>query len=319
MRGMKTTMTAAGLALLAGCATVDTAAPLAGDDMGRPSAFDGADPAALVVGDTVYLYPTNNGENLQARSSTDNVNWTRAATLLKIEDVSWIKDDGASYHALWAPHMAAADGKYWLYFSVGPQNPTPSRIGVAECDTPVGPCVDSGAPILTGGNGFEAIDPMVWIDPKTGRRLFYAGGSAGATLRVYEIGADMAKLGKRIDVDTPPNFTEGAWMHERNGIYYLSYSQGRYDDATYTARYATAPSPTGPWTYRGVILQSDDVYKGPGHHAFFQDPDDGTWWIAYHRWEQPGVGPYRGVSRRVVVAPIRYDANGLIEPIDMQE
>ena len=286
---------------------------------GIPSQFDGADPAALVADGKVWLYPTSDGNDLAAWSSEDNHHFTRAATLLRIEDVSWIKDDGAPYHALWAPHMAQADGAYWLYFSVGPQNPTPSRIGVARCETPAGPCVDSGAPILTGGNGFEAIDPMVWIDPATGRRLFYAGGSAGATLRVYEIGADMAKLGQRIDVDTPPNFTEGAWMHERGGIYYMSYSQGRYDDATYTARYATAPSPTGPWTYRGVILQSDDTYKGPGHHAFFQDPDDGSWWIAYHRWEQPGEGPYRGVSRRVVVAPIRYDADGLIIPVDMQE
>ena len=186
--------------------------------------------------------------------------------------------------------MVAADGAYWLYYSVGPQNPTPSRIGLARCDTPIGPCVDSDGPILTGGEGFEAIDPMVWIDPGSGRRLFYAGGSAGATLRVYEIGPDMTRLGSRIAVDTPPDFTEGAWMHERDGIYYLSYSHGRYDDASYSVHYVTAPSPTGPWTYRGVILKSDAVHKGPGHHAFFQDPRDGSWWIAYHRWEQPGEG-----------------------------
>src|SRR3546814_5845385 len=75
-------------------------------------------------------------------------------------------------------------------------------------------------------------------------------------------------------------------MHERDGIYYLSYSHGRWNDATYSVHYATAPGPTGPWTYRGVILTTDGTYKGPGHHSFFRDPRDGGWRIAYHRWER---------------------------------
>lgn len=303
---MPTTRFVAGLvafAALSGCAATG----------GVSSLFDGADPAVLVGDSRVYLYPTG-GHELAVWTSTDKVDWRREAVLLRIGDIPWIEDDGAPSHSLWAPHMVAADGAYWFYYSVGPQNPTPSRIGVARCETPTGPCVDSGRPLLTGGNGFEAIDPMVWVDPKTGQRLFYAGGSAGSTLRVYELGQDMVTLGRRIDVATPPHFTEGAFMHERDGIYYLSYSSGRYDDATYSVHYATAPSPTGPWNYRGVILQSDDRSKGPGHHAFFQDGNDGSWWIAYHRWEQPGQGPYRG-SRRIVVERISYDANGLIVPI----
>ena len=297
----------AGFTLLSSCTTVSQR---------RPSVFDGADPSALVQNGKVFLYPTSDGRDLAAWSSEDMQHWMREATLLRIGNISWIDADGAPSHGLWAPHMTAAAGAYWLYFSVGPQNPTPSRIGVARCDTPIGPCVDSGTPLVTGGDGFEAIDPMVWIDPASGRRLLYAGGSAGATLRVYNIGADMVTLGTAIDVATPPFFTEGAWMHERGGTYYLSYSNGRYDDATYSIHYATSPSPTGPWTYRGILLKSDSVYKGPGHHAFFQYPADGSWWIAYHRWEKPGNGPYRG-SRRIVVQPISYDAQGLIEPIEM--
>jgi hypothetical protein len=39
----------------------------------------------------------------------------------------------------------------------------------------------SGKPLVTGGNGFEAIDPMVFVDPKTKTPYLYAGGSAGAT------------------------------------------------------------------------------------------------------------------------------------------
>src|SRR3546814_2321370 len=32
---------------------------------------------------------------------------------------------------------------------------------------------------------------------------------------------------------------------------------GRWNDATYSVHYATAPGPTGPWTYRGLILTTD--------------------------------------------------------------
>src|SRR3546814_14578276 len=81
-------------------------------------------------------------------------------------------------------------------------------------------------------------------------------------------------------------------MHERDGIYYLSYSHGRWNDATYSVHYATAPGPTGPWTYRGVILTTDGTYKGPGHHSLFRDPRDGGWRHADHRWErQDRPGP----------------------------
>ncbi|WNO53421.1 family 43 glycosylhydrolase [Stakelama saccharophila] len=294
------------------------AAGIAGAAQARDSVFDGADPSAMVVDDTVYLYPTHDGETLSAWASDDLEHWRREGPLLDIADIDWIDDDGARFHALWAPDMVAANGKYFFYYAVGPQNPTPSRIGVAICDTPTGPCRDSGKPLVGGGDGFEAIDPMVYVDPASGRRLLYAGGSAGSTLRLWELADDMVTVARRVPVNQPPHFTEGAFMHRRDGRYYLSYSHGRYNDASYQVHYATADSPTGPWRYQGVLLKSDDRYKGPGHHAFFKSPIDGRWWIAYHRWEdKDDDGPYRG-SRRVVVQPIEYDAAGRITPVDME-
>src|SRR3546814_10799351 len=75
---------------------------------------------------------------------------------------------------------------------------------------------------------------------------------------------DLLTIDHEVKVAQPPHFTEGAFMHERDGIYYLSYSHGRWNDATYSVHYATAPGPTGPWTYRGVILTTDGTYNGPG-------------------------------------------------------
>src|SRR3546814_11853031 len=48
-------------------------------------------------------------------------------SLLRKSDITWIDDDGAPSHGLWAPDMLAANGRYYFYYSIGPQHPTPSR------------------------------------------------------------------------------------------------------------------------------------------------------------------------------------------------
>lgn len=281
------------------------------------SVLVGADPGADYFDGQLWIDPTGRGEKLEAWSSLDRATFTRAGELLAMKDVHWIHDDKAAQHFLWAPDMVAARGKYYLYYSVGPQNPTPSRLGVAVCDSPKGPCSDSGKPLLTGGNGFEALDPMVFVDPKSGTRYLYTGGSAGATLRVFELKPDMVTIDHEDTIAQPPLFTEGVFMHQRDGIYYLSYSHGAWNTSNYSIHYAMAPTPLGPWKYRGPILQSDKKYKGPGHHSFVHDPKDGSWWIVYHRWEnKKGGGPY-GDDRRIAIQPIGYDSHGQIVPIRM--
>ena len=283
------------------------------------SVFAAADPFAIDIGGAMWIYPTGPGDRLQAWSSTDLVSWQRRGDLLRLKDIAWVRDDHALRHYLWAPDLLPADGKYFLYYSVGPQDPTPSRLGVAVCDTPAGPCADSGKPLLVGGQGFEAIDPMVFTDPKSGLRYLYAGGSNGRRLRVFELGADMVSIAREVAVEQPQHFTEGVWMHERGGTYYLSYSDGQWNGPSYSVHYSTAPTPTGPWQYRGVILQSDRKFKGPGHHAFVADPRDGTPLIVYHRWEgKHGDGPYVD-DRRIAIQHITYAADGSILPISMGE
>ncbi len=301
------------------------------------SVFEGADPSALFADGELWLYPTADGLHLDAWSSRDLRHWRDRATLLRREDVRWIGPG----RQLWAPHMQAANGRYYLYYAVGPQEPLPSRIGVAVCDTEAGPCRDSGHALITGadagavtarpapcpdampptGSGrfhFEAIDPMVFVDPQSGQRLLYAGGSNGSVLRVWELAPDMVTAVRELPVAQPPCFTEGVWMHERGGTYYLSYSSGHWDRADYSVRYATAPTPLGPWTYRGTILHADARFKGPGHHAFVQDPRTGEWLIAYHRWEdERGDGPYHD-HRHVALARVHYRADGTVAPIDME-
>jgi len=281
------------------------------------SVFAGADPDAIYADGQMWIYPTGHGDALEGWSSSDRVHWQDRGALLRLKDIAWAGEDHARRHYLWAPTMVAQGGRYYLYYSIGPQDPTPSRLGVATCTGPAGPCTDSGKPLFTGGAGFEAIDPMVFVDAKSGQRLLYAGGSAGAKLRVFALAPDMTTIERELPVDQPPGFTEGVFMHERGGIYYLSYSHGHWNRSDYSVHYAMAPSPTGPWKYRGAILSSQGKYKGPGHHAFVRDPATGEWLIVYHRWEnKAGDGPYAD-DRRIAIQPITYDALGQIVPVDM--
>lgn len=285
--------------------------------------FPGADPDITISNGKYWVYPTTQtgfkmSEKFFVYSSPDLRTWTKGGPVLSAENIPWIGDDGEPKHYLWAPGIFQHGGKFYFYYAVGPQGKTPSRIGVAVGTSPDGRFIDSGKPLLTGGHGFEAIDPMVFGDQKSGKAYLYAGGSAGSTLRVFELNPDLVSIAREVPVATPPHFTEGVYMTERNGIYYLSYSHGKWFNKTYGVHYCTAPSPLGPWTYKGPILTSTAKDWGPGHHAFFQNPTTGQWYIVYHRWNNVVDGkkpPYRSVC----IDLLEFDANGNILPVKMTD
>lgn len=291
----------------------------------RNPLFAGADPDIIAACGEWWIFPTSQGamprreftSRFYAWHSPDLQHWRKTEPVLTIGSIKWIGDDGQPEHYLWAPSVTRANGRYYMYYSVGPQGASPSRIGVAVATRPDGPYVDSGKPLLTGGNGFEAIDPVVFPDRRTGLAYLYAGGSAGAKLRVFEVAPDLVSLGREIPVATPAQFTEGAFMHERKGIYYLSYSHGRFNGPDYSVHYATGTSPIGPWTYRGAVLTSDATHKGPGHHAFVTNPALGRSVVAYHRWNRSDATPPFTGMRDVAVEELRYGRDGSILPIKM--
>ena len=272
-----------------------------------------ADPHAVKIGDTFYVYPTSGRSYyFYVFSSKDLITWNPHKPILDFRDIDWIPRRKSA----WAPAIIEKDSSYFFYYSVGPK---PSYIGVAKSDSPTGPFKDSGKALLADNDSpeFEAIDPMAFQDPKSGRYYLYLGGSAGSKLKVFELNSDMIGFRREIKANNPPFFTEGAFMHYHNGLYYLSYSHGAWHSSSYSVHYCTSESPTGPWDYKGPILQSSEKYKGPGHHSFVHDKRADKWHIFYHRWENvTGEGPYRG-SRKTAVETLEYDEKGLIKPIKM--
>jgi beta-xylosidase len=273
----------------------------------------GADPHAALINGTVYIYPTAGPRGrFYVYSSSDLATWQGHGPILDYNQIDWIPPRKSG----WAPAIIEKDRTFYFYYSVGPK---PSHIGVAVGTSPTGPFTDSGRALLSddGDPNFEAIDPMVFRDPNSGRFYLYAGGSAGARLRVFELTDDMAGLRKEIPVQTPPEFTEGVFMHYHNGTYYLSYSHGGWRDSSYSVHYALAKTPTGPWDYRGAILIGNDTFKGPGHHSILYNPSANQWYIFYHRWENvKGDGPYRG-QRKIAVDSLEYEPDGRIKPVLM--
>lgn len=276
----------------------------------------GADPHAIVIDETVWIYPTQlaNEGLFFSYSSRDLVNWEKHGPILKFSDIEWIPRGKKA----WAPAIEQKNGKYYLYYSVGPK---PSHIGVAVSDSPAGPFADSGRALLSDDDkpDFEAIDAMVFTNPASETSYFYAGGSAGARLRVFEMNDDMISFKREIDVETPPHFTEGAFIHLHDGAYHLTYSAGDWRDASYSVHHATAPTPTGPWSYRGSILTSDKKHKGPGHHSVIQNSNTKKWLIVYHRWnDREGDGPYYG-PREIAIDSLVHEADGRIRPVVMTD
>ena len=296
-------------------------APSPANDAPGSRAFDaagppGADPDLERAQGRDWLYATapGSGDRIALYVRRDRGGWVALPPPLRRDAIGWIAADGAPRHYLWAPDMVRRHDGWRLFFAVGPQGPTPSRIGVARCTGPAGPCRDSGRPLVTGDAGFEAIDPALFVDPADGTAYLFAGGSAGARLRAWVMRPDLMAIDHEVSVATPPGFTEAPFMHWRRGVYYLSWSSGHWDRADYHVAYATAPRPTGPWRLRGVLLAGDARFRGPGHHSIVRD-ERGRWRIAYHRWVgRRGDGPWRG-ERQLTVQPLGYRPDGTIRRV----
>src|ERR1041384_3066108 len=94
-----------------------------------------ADPAALVHGDTVYIY-TGHDEAAEKHpgyvmkewlcfSSKDMVNWTAHPSPLSLKDFKWAVRDA------WAGQAIERDGKFFWYVPMWMDNPRGFAIGVA--------------------------------------------------------------------------------------------------------------------------------------------------------------------------------------------
>ena len=153
-------------------------------------------------------------------------------------------------------------------------------------------------PLLLGV-GFEYIDPMVFLDPVSGKWLLY-WGSGFQPIRVQELepdGMSFAPGSEPVSVVWPnpdggfPRLVEAAWAIYRAGYYYLFYSGDNCcgAKAIYAVMVARSLSATGPFETlekatgkpHSIVLEKRAYWIAPGHNSVIPDAA-GNDWIVYH-------------------------------------
>lgn len=218
-----------------------------------------ADPAALVAGDTVYLYAGHDiSDDEKYRmpdwllySSTDMTHWRSHGTILRPTDFAWSTGDA------YASHVVEKGGKFYFFANAKERATGAMAIGVAVSDRPTGPFVDArGSVLITnamtpqGKHDWSDIDPTVLTDDDGTSWLMWGNGNCF----LAKLKPNMIELDGPIQEVTLPLYVEGPWLHKRGKLYYLTYaSRENGRDKPETISYATAPAVTGPWTYRGML------------------------------------------------------------------
>ncbi|WP_430782734.1 glycoside hydrolase family 43 protein [Actinoplanes sp. G11-F43] len=278
-----------------------------------------ADPAPLVVGNTMYVYagrdeaPTGNNNFLMREwhvlSSTDAQNWTHHGARANIGTFSWAGADA------WAGEVEPRNGKYYWYTSVNGNGPGWMNIGVAVGDSPLGPFTDAkGGPLISDSTANSSglnIDPTVFVDDDGQAYMYWGGYWAPRAVRLASNMIDT--VGPVVTPQGLTNFWEAPWMFKRNGLYYMMYAAndtgGCVTNSNYACqRYATATSPLGPWTHRGVVL--GQVSSTTNHAGVVEL--NGQWYIVYHTADAPGGGNFR---RSVAVDKLYFNADGTIQRV----
>ncbi len=279
-----------------------------------------ADPAAMVHGDTVYLYTghdeakSNNDFFLMNEwllfSSKDMINWERHGPIMQATDFEWATGQA------WAAHMTERDGKFYFYTTVRHNDDHPGfAVGVAVADTPYGPFKDAiGKALITNDmtthtpNDWDDIDPAVFIDDDGQAYIFFGN----LVPKYAKLKDNMIELDSEIMVmEGLDNFTEALWVHKKEDWYYVSYACEFPEKICYSM----SKDVNGPWEFKGILNEVAGNTE-TNHQAIIEF--QGNDYFIYHtgavppRDGQESGGRFR---RSVAIEPMYYNSDGTIQPI----
>jgi beta-xylosidase len=277
-----------------------------------------ADPEARILAGAYWIYPTYSAPVdqqtlLDAFSSNDLVTWTKHPRVLDIANVSWATG------ALWAPSIVEKGGWYYLFFAANAleDNGRAGGIGVARSRKPDGPFKDHLGKPLIGKfyNGAQPIDQFVFRNSDGAYYIVYGGWRHCNIARLNNDFTGFVPFpdGSTFKEITPEGYVEGAFMLQKDGKYYLMWSEGWWTEPNYAVAYAIGTSPFGPFTRVGTVLQQDaEVATSAGHHSVLHSVGSDKWYIVYHR------RPLNDTDRdhRVVsIDELLFDERGFILPV----
>jgi arabinoxylan arabinofuranohydrolase len=264
-----------------------------------------ADPAPMVYNDTVFLYTSHDEDdamgfkmlNWLLYTSTDMVNWTEHGIIASLKNFEWVPYDNGA----WAVQCIHRNGKFYLYCPM----PGGVGIGVLVADTPYGPFKDPiGKPLIKNSN--HDIDPTILIDDD-GQAYMYWGNPKVYYVKLNE---DMISYSGGIveEQTTPKNYQEGPWVWKRNDHYYMAYASTCCPEGI---GYAMSNSPTGPWEYKGMIVDASEKTRG-NHPGIIEYK--GKWYCFGHSYDLLKRTTSKFYERRSVdMDEMSYNPDGTIQ------
>jgi arabinan endo-1,5-alpha-L-arabinosidase len=309
-----------------------------------------ADPSTIWGEDGYwYTFCTTDPLNGEDRNANGDLNFHRIPMLRSADLVTWtyIGDAFESLPAwaaptagMWAPEIDRIGDTWYLFYGITdvadaisgePNCGGDNAIGYATSDSPFGPWVDSGAPLVEprragdGCNFFWTFDPEVIADTSGAHHIYFGSYFGGIWARDLVISAE-GTLSAPADSSTAitiPNRYEGPEVIERDGWYYLFVSATdccRGALTGYSVFVGRSDSPTGPFVDATgasfldarvggtpVLSMNGNRWVGPGHNSVFID-FAGQWWTTYHAIDR--FDPYFANAGTFTKRPL------LIDPID---
>ena len=269
------------------------------------------DPAPVVFGDTLCTYSGNDEggsfftmHGWRVSCTTDMVNWTDMNTLiLEAGDFN----GSAKKNGDWASQCIRRNDKYYYYVTV--ESTRGGRaVNVAVSDKKEGPFKDALNGKHLAGPNWDYIDPTVFIDDD-GQAWLYWGNPKLYYCPLKENMIECASEIKVSDMSTfNGKYTEGPWIHKRGKKYYMIYAAGGIPESI---DYSWSDSPTGPWTYKGVIMPKSEPGAAFTVHSGIVD-FKGRSFFFYHNQKNVKGGGY---SRSTAIEEFTWNADGTIPTI----
>ena len=266
-----------------------------------------ADPAPMMHNDTIYLYTThdeNDAEGFHMKdwllyTSTDMVNWQDRGAVASLKDFEWYKGNNGA----WAEQVIERDGKWYMYCPIHGHG-----IGVLVADSPYGPFKDPiGKPLVWQKEHWYDIDPTVFIDDD-GQAYMYWGNP---NTYYVKLNKDMISYsGEIVQIPHIKDYQEGPWCYKRNGHYYMAFASTCCPEGI---GYAMSKSPTGPWEYKGHIM--NHTSRTRGNHPGIIDYKGKSYCFGLN-YDVFRLETSRHAERRSVsAAEMTYNADGTIQEL----
>lgn len=268
------------------------------------------DPAVVYRADinTYYRFTTNDGITT---STAPNISgpWTYRGAAFPEGSVI----DLPGRMDLWAPDVFEDDGIFYMYYSVSAMGSQNSDIGVASSSTmDPGSWNDHGSLGIPQNSSYNRIDPNLFRHSAESEFLLTFGSFWGQLFQVpltnppYHINGDIVHLAKNDSVRPAglvSGSTEGSYIFQWNGFFYLFFSSGNCCNELeeglaplgeeYRVMVCRSLQPNGGFVDRlgrdcltqnggSLILASHDDVYAPGGQGVFWDPQQNSVVMYYH-------------------------------------